>query len=595
MKLFGDGLRSLAVARRFVPWLAEHRLRLAGVAGAGLAAAALEVLRPWPIQALFDYALVPSGEPPLPFGSVVALCVSASLLVIAARAAVEYWGALRQAEVAHDVTRSLRRHVFEQLTKLPLSFHAANKSGDMIVRLMGDVPMLRTMLVDSAVALLSRVMLVLATLGVMLAMDPLLTLVICAVIPVLFLVVRMISRRITSAVRKQRKKEGAMADWLHEAVAGVAVIQSLGRGPDAVRRFARSSRSEARAGLKAMRLAARLSFTVESLLAAAFAGTLGLGAWRVSQGRLSPGELLVFLSYVRGMLKPIRAVSRHAERIARGTACGERILSVLDASVDVSSPPGAPRAPEHPRELAYDGVGFRYGDGPLVLSDVNIVFRPGELTGLFGRSGAGKSTLTSLALRLADPSEGVLRLDGIDLTSLDLDSLRARFGLCLQETVLFGDSVRENLALGAPDASDDDLWRALAAVAADDVVRALPDGLEHVLGSIGTGLSGGQRRRLTLARTLLRDPPVLLVDEPFAGLDRPAARTVLATLKAHAEHAIVLVVCHELDHLEAFDRIVFLERGRVVGDDSHAHLQASCPAYAELVARTALDESEVLL
>lgn len=586
MKPLAERFDSWRVGRRFTPQLAEHRVALLGVLLTTLMAAGLEVLRPWPLKWIVDGALVPLDGSPPRFDGVILWSMAAALVIAVAKATLEYFATIRRAEVGHRVTRSLRHRIFAHLAELPLSFHATTKTGDLLVRLMGDVPMLRTMLVDSSLELLARGALVLATLAVMLVVDPMLTLVAFSMIPLLVVVVRMLSGRIRVAVQKQRKKEGALADFLHEAVAGVAVIQSLGRSSDTVRRFARDNRSSARAGLRATRLEARLSVSVEALLGVVMAAVLGFGSWRVVNGVLSPGELLVFLSYVRSLLKPIRAGARHSGRIAKGTACGDRILQVLDHDVPVRDDEGLPDAPLRPRELAFEDVHFRYDDGAEVLSGFDTRFAHGELTGLFGRSGAGKSTAASLALRLAEPQSGRVTLDGLDIRGIRLQSLRDRFGLCLQETLLFGETLRENLLLGDPGASEAELWSACAGAAVDELVRELPEGLDTVLGSAGVGLSGGQRRRVSLARTLLRRSPILIADEPFAGLDRSAITRVQRTLRERATHGLVILICHEPEHLELLDRVVFLEDGRAVAEGTHAELLGSEPAYRACLGRS---------
>lgn len=578
-------LGNLRIARRFWPQLAEHRGQLALVALASLAVTALEILKPWPIQYLFDHALAPVGAPRWPLRDVVLGCMGAALLLGLSAAGAQWFRELRLAEVGQQVTRSLRQLIFRRLVRLSPRFHARHKSGDLLVRLMGDVPMLQQMLVESTVELLTRTTLVLGTLAVMAAIDWVLAVTVLAVAPALALVIAAAGRRIRDQVRKQRKKEGHMADFLHEAVAGTVLLQSLGREEDTAHRFARSNRTTARAGLRATRLAAGLALRVEALLAIMLAVALGLGAFRVTRGHLSAGELLVFMSYVRGLLKPLRAVGKHGERVSRGAACGERILHVLDSQVDVTSPPGAPAAPPRPAELELRDVRFAYEPGRPALDGFSATFRRGELAALFGPSGAGKSTVTALVLRLFDPDAGAVLLDGQDLRGLDVASVRASIGLCLQDTVLFGDTLRENLLLGRPEASDAELWAALEAAAADDVVRALPGGLDARLGTAGSGLSGGQRRRLSLARTLLRDAPVLVVDEPFAGLDAEAAARVHATLLERARGAIVIVVTHELLRLQDFDRIVLVQAGRVADQGRHAELLARSPAYAQLAGR----------
>lgn len=576
-------LASLRIARRFRPYLAAERRRMVVVALLSLLVAGFEVLKPWPIKFLFDEALMPQHATRWSLGGVVAGCMLAALLLGLLAAVTQWLREIRLAEVGQQVTRSLRQQLFRHLTQLSPRFHAQHKSGDLLVRLMGDVPMLQQMLVESTVELATRTAIVVGTLAVMFAIDWVLAVAVLAAAPGLALLLAAAGRRIRVQVRKQRRKEGDLADFMHEAVAGTVLLQSLGREEDTAHRFAKSNRTSARAGLRSTRLAAGLALRVESLLSIMLAVALGLGAWRVTRGPPpTPGELLVFLSYVRGVLKPLRAVGKHGERVAKGTACGERILQVLDSDIDVLSPPGAPPAPVAPVELAFADVSFRYAPDKPALAGFSAAFRRGELSALFGPSGAGKSTVTALALRLFDPDAGTVQLDRVDIRTLDVPSLRARFGLCLQDTILFGETLRENLLLGRPDATDAELWAALQEAAAADVVRALPGELGARLGSSGTGLSGGQRRRLSLARTLLRRSPILVVDEPFAGLDRLAAERVHAALVARARDAIVIVVTHEVLRLDDFDHVVYLEAGRVVDEGRHVELLARHAGYARL-------------
>jgi ATP-binding cassette, subfamily B, bacterial len=238
----------------------------------------------------------------------------------------------------------------------------------------------------------------------------------------------------------------------------------------------------------------------------------------------------------------------------------------------VSSPADAPPAPLAPRELCFRDVAFGYREGVEALSGFRASFQRGRLTGLFGRSGSGKSTVAALAVRLFDPDSGTVELDGRSLSEFELDSLRARVGLALQDSVLFGTTIRENLLLGQSQATDDELWAALRAAAAEDFVRGLADGLDCELGSGGVGLSGGERRRISLARTLLRRSPIVIVDEPFAGLDRMAVERVRGTLVELARDSIVIVIAHDLDHLEVFDRILFLSDGRIEDAGTHSEL-----------------------
>jgi ABC-type multidrug transport system fused ATPase/permease subunit len=573
---------ALDTSRRFTAELAAHRLRLVGVGALSLLLASLHLLRPWPIKVVFDGALVPVEGFPIASRHALALGVIGALLVALSSAWVQYVRDVSIAGVGHRVTRGIRHRIFGHLTRLSPLYHARQKSGDLLVRLMGDAPMVTTMLVDSSVELASRALLLVGTIVVMACMDPVLTVGVLVVLPPLALVARWISGRIRIAVRKQRRKEGDLADYLHEAIAATETVQSLGGAETVVRRFARDNRRSARAGLRAKRLAARLSASSEALLGCALAGALLLGSMRVGDD-FTPGDLLVFLSYVRGLIKPLRSVSKHAARLAKGTACGERILAVLDEPVRVTDAPDAVPAPAAPRELRFDDVHFRYDDEVAALEGFSATFRAGELSALVGRSGAGKSTVAALASRLFDPDAGTVELDGTPLDRFTLDSLRRCVGLTLQRTAFFGASIRENLLLARPEASDEELQAALQDAGAAAFVDDQPEGLDTRLGSAGRGLSGGETSRLALARTLLRGARVLVVDEPFAGLDRAAADVVLRSLERLASERIVIVISHDLESLSSFGRIVLVERGRCVGTGTHAELSVRSNAYRGLV------------
>jgi ABC-type multidrug transport system fused ATPase/permease subunit len=288
---------------------------------------------------------------------------------------------------------------------------------------------------------------------------------------------------------------------------------------------------------------------------------------RVLDGVLSPGELLVFMSYVRGLLKPARSAAKQQARVAKGVACADRLLEVLDQRSPVRERQGSRAVPAQPAVLALEDVRYTYPDGRMALDSFNARFDRGVLTALVGASGSGKSTLVALALRLMDPTEGRVTLDGVPLYEYELDGLRSSVAASLQEAVLFGTSVRENLTLAKPDATDEALWEAIDAAGALQVVEDLPDGIDTALGSQGAGLSGGQRRRLCLARAFLRESPILLVDEPFAGLDAEAARHVFASLKARSLESIVIVVTHDPAHLAEFDIVIQVEASADLDQD----------------------------
>jgi ATP-binding cassette subfamily B protein len=302
---------------------------------------------------------------------------------------------------------------------------------------------------------------------------------------------------------------------------------------------------------------------------------------------MTVGDFTLFFSYTRRLLKPMRATSKNTARVSKGTACGERLLVILDSEDSIKSPPGAPPAPAAPRELTFEKVTFGYTDDVPALRDFSATFKRGELSALVGRSGAGKSTIAALALRLFDPQAGEVKIDGLSLTGYDLDSVRGRMGLAQQRTAFFGESMRENMLISQPEASDEEIWVALEMSGAASFVRGLEGQLDARLGSNGVGLSGGQLSRLSLARTLLRSAPVLIVDEPFAGLDLASAKRVADTLQRLARERIVVVIAHDLERLDAYDHIVFIEEGRKVDEGRHAELLGREPLYRQIVRTSA--------
>ena len=593
-KLLEQWFQGLANSRRFLPQLREERAGLLWVALCSLCLVAFDVLRPIPFQLIIDNALglgsggAPSSVPPLlrrgyTGEQVIWIGATAALVIALCAALFQYLRETGLARIQHQVTRQIRFRMFAHLTHLSPLFHARHKSGDLLVRLMGDVPMVTSMIVESTVEVGTRVLVALGTVGMMLYYDAVLAGWMLVAIPFLAVVMAWTSGQIKTATRKARRKEGDMADYLHEAISATETIQSLGGSAHVVRAFAKSNRRSMRAGLKSAKLAARLSASVETILGLTTAGVIAFGSLRVYQGHLELGELVAFVSYVRNLLKPVRTFSKHTEKISKGAACAERLVDVLDQQPEVQNAPDAGPAPLAPQELAYEHVTFAYQGGAKALDDFSVRFRRGELAAMVGRNGAGKSTAAALALRLFDPGQGQVTLDGYPLTVLEVSSLRARVGLCLQTTFLFGDSIRENLLLGKPEATEEELWTALRRAGAEQLVRGLEEGLDSKLGSSGTGLSGGQKHRISLARTLLRDPPVLIVDEPFAGLDRDAAQRVAGSLSQLARERIVIVIAHDILALEVYDRIVFLEAGRVVAEGKHGELLAREPLYRQVV------------
>ena len=585
---------ALPVARRLAARVPLPRgLMLAG-AGLSLGGALIELLRPLPLQWIVEHALLPKGDPSESWSPARAAWIGAGAYagLSLARAALDYGAAISIAESTKDFSRRLRGAVFARLMRLSPRFFAARSGGDLLTRLSGDVTQTASALTESSVELAGRAFLIVGTLAMLFWIDPWLAAGTLAACPPALFVVGRLSKGIHVATRKARRKEGAFAARGHESFANAALVQSLGRVDALVRGFLRASRRSARADCKASRLSARMGASLEVLGGIALAVALLWGTQRVIAGELSAGGLIAFLAYVRSGVKPVRQTSKGSARIAKATACGERLLEVLDCEDEIRSPANALVAPARPRTLEFRDVGFTYAvDGTrlVALSGFSCTFERGVPTLVVGPSGAGKSTLALLASRLADPDQGSVRLDGTDLRELELDSLRARIAVASQADALFGWTIRENLSFALPALDGDELdgealdrdgldgeepdeerpgkqgptekrlWSALRAAGAEEFVRELPLGLDTELSTLGGGLSGGQRKRLCLARALLVDAPVLILDEPFSGLDPVSAAHVQRTLESLSAERILVVIAHDLEAEQRFRRF-----GRVV-------------------------------
>ena len=595
--------RAEGVRRYFLPYVRPHLWELAGALVLGALVALTEVLRPWPLQVVFDFVL--GGRPghhPHHHGqelfglklsslSPVTLVGGAAAAIVLI-SAVGGFGAFGQtvmlSNVGQRVVARIRRDLFRHLMRLPVSFHTGREHGDTLLRLTGDIVLLRELLVggllDGCAALLTLV----GTLGVMLWLEPRLTLASLAIVPPVAIASAGLSERIRRSVQRTRAKEGSVASRAGEALSAIAVLQAFGATGKVTERFERENRSGLRSGLKASRLEAVLARSLDLVTSAGVGVTLALGAWSVRTGRLSPGGLLVFFAYQRTLYRPIRQIARLAARSAKSAACGERIVEILETEPAIADRPDAVPCPPLAGEIGFDNVSMRYPRGDQALSEVSFSIPAGCTAVIRGESGAGKTTLVSLLPRLIDPTGGRVLVDGRDVRDFTLESLRAQVAMVFQESVLLGFSVRENIALGVPEASAEEVEQAAWRAGVMRFAGELPNGLDTVVGERGALLSGGQRQRVALARAALRRSPILVLDEPFAHLDETNRDHVIKALREVSAGRTVLLVTHrDTPGLEP-DLEIELSGGRLAGLREHP-----APAWrvARVVPRRALEEA----
>jgi len=583
-------VRSLAALRALIGRFSEHlrpqRALLGGSLAAILLETAMRVLEPWPLKFILDrLAESPDGgareSAGIDWTLLLILCAAGVVVLAGLRALAAWLSTVGLSLVGGRVLAAVRADVFAHVQRLSLGFHSRAKLGDLLTRITGDVSRLQEVAVTAVLPLVANVLTLVAMVGVMLWLDWQLTLAVILVFPLVSLVLARGSGKIRGAAREQRAREGSLASGAMESLGAIRVVQTLGLEGRLEQHFASDNTASLHTGVRAKRLAAGLERRVDVLVGVGTALVLLFGAQRVDAGAMTIGDLVVFTLYLKTAFKPLRDMAKYTGRLARAAASAERIVELLDTEVEIRERPGARTLGRAAGAVRLRDVGLRYDTAAApALDGVDLDIEPGMRVALVGASGSGKSSLLSLLPRLYDPTSGTVELDGHDLRELTLASLRGQFAAVLQDSVLFGMSVRENLALGAHAASPADIERAARAAGAHDFVLALPEGYDTVLGERGATLSGGQRQRLATARAIVRDAPILLLDEPLTGLDEASERLVRDALDALAAERTTILVTHDLGQARGSHLIAVVDRGRIVERGTHDELMALGAAYA---------------
>lgn len=578
--------RALGLFRR--P-LRENAATMSAALLLGIGAALMELARPWPIKAIFDGLLIPpAGDAPawltafrdLPTATAVGVACGAVLLIAILWGLLSYGQTYLTARAGQALVFSLRRRTFTHLQSLSLAYHQRQQRGDMLMRLMGDINMLRDMLVSSMLRGVSALLLLILMTIVLLLIDWRLSLIVLAILPVLALTTFRFSVKVRNAARRQRQSEGRVGALAQEALSGISYLQASGTQQHVDDRFAKSNRSSHRAGLRTTRLEAAQARIVEVLLACGTVAVLWYGVHRVIHGHITPGDLLIFMAYVQSALRPMRHLARTMTRFSKSVVCAERLIEVLEAVPAVRDAPDAKSIRNIEGRISFRNVTFSYGEAAPAVRRVSFEVGSGETVALVGPSGAGKSTLLALLLRLYEPASGRITIDGRNIQRYRVQSLREHISVVLQGTVLFGATVRDNIGWGRPDATAEQIEHAARMAGADSFIRALPDGYDTLVAEAGASLSGGQRQRLAIARAFLRDAPILVLDEPTFGLDAQAEAQVSDALERLSQGRTTFLVAHRLQLVMGATRILVLQKGKVAAQGTHAELLAMDGWYA---------------
>jgi len=557
------------VARRLRPHLRRGALGLLLV----IAIAGLEILKPWPLKLVVDQVLggKPLAAAPLrPFidglerGELLAVATIAVVLIqllIGLATVASNWTTIG---IGQRMVDEFRADAFAHVERLSLDFHGRRAPGDLPYRLTTDTLALQTLATNGVVPVVRAGVLLAGMLVVMLRLDARLTLVAVGVVPVLLAVMRGLGQRIGRQSAAVRALESRLLGSAERTMSAIAVVQAYGAEEPERARFVATSRATLDQTLRLHLTETIYGSTIGLVIAAGTAVVLWVGAQAVLAGRLSLGDVLVFTSYLAALYAPIDGLTQTWGLVQSSAAGVRRVLELLRTPLDLldGSAPG-PR-PERAPEIVFADVGLRGDEGHPVLADVHLRVPSGTLLAIVGPTGAGKTTLASLVPRLREATSGSVRLDGVDVRSMRLAELRARVAVVTQTAVLLPDTLRANLLLGRPDASDAMLLEALARAELGERVGTLPQGLDTVVGRGGLALSVGEQLRVTIARALVRNAPILLLDEPTAALDPETEARIMATLRTLTVGRTTLLVTHRLAIVPHADLVLVMERGRVV-------------------------------
>lgn len=575
-------------------------LGLFAVVGEGAA----NLLEPWPLKFVFDSfshgaskhaglnlwiqsSIGPSKLAALKFAAIAVLAIA--LLDAICFYAEKYLTTSIGQWVMHD----LRLLLYAHIQHLSLDYHNQKQTGELISRLTSDIDAIQSFIVSNLLEFFVDVMTLIGMIVVMLYLNWRFTLIALSVAPLLFVVTYSYTRRSKKASREVRRKESEIVSRLQEVLSSIGVVKALAREDYEQRRLEEESAQSVQIALRARSLKARLSPLVGLIVAVGTALVLWFGGKLVLAESLSAGSLLVFIWYLGKLYKPMQDFAKMMDSYSKASVGYERIKEVFDTEPQVQDPPSARPAPRLQGEIEFDHVQFGYVPNQPILRNLSLRVPSGQMTALVGPTGAGKTTIASMIGRFYDPDSGIVKIDGQDIRNFTQKSLREQMSFILQESILFRAPIWQNIAYGKPEASRAEIYRAARLANAEEFIERLPEDYDTVIGERGVTLSGGQRQRIAIARAIIRNTPILIMDEPSSGLDAASEKLVFEALERLMKGKTTIVIAHRLSTIRRANAIYLIKGGRVAESGTHEELLRAGGLYTLLYELQFQHEDEV--
>ncbi len=485
--------------------------------------------------------------------------------------------------VSQKSIKDMRDDLYSHLHNLSLSFYSQNKTGDILSRVTNDVQQLESSMIKTTVGSIDKVFTLIGGILYLVYLNYRLTIFLIIILPLITYVITKFNYKLKKVSRRVQIKIADVSDVLQETLSAVRVVKSFGREEYEFERFSSENQANFRAKMKKTQYGAILTPLVEFLAAISFTAILWYGGYEVMQGRMTASELIAFFTLLLTISEPLRAITKLSKRLQQLFASAERVFEIMDTESELrEDDENKIELNEVKGEVVYDNVSFAYNRNEVVLKNISLTASPGEVVALVGHSGAGKTTMVDLIPRFFDPIKGRMRLDGHDLKDLKIDSLRNFIGIVPQETILFSGTLRDNIAYGDLEAEEEAIQKAARAANAHDFIMDFPDGYDTVVGERGVGLSGGQKQRISIARAILKNPKILILDEATSSLDSESEALVQEALEHLMENRTTFIIAHRLSTIKNADKIVVVEQGEIMEMGSHQELLKKQGKYASL-------------